>query len=101
MKTRLVLSSEAELDLFEAALRYEGERIGLGERFEADIDRLFARIQDNPRQFPIVDQPVRRALATRFPYGVYFTIGESAAVVLAVLHLHRHPIAWKNRPADR
>jgi plasmid stabilization system protein ParE len=61
----------------------------------------FARIQDNPRQFPIIDESVRRALARRFPYGVYFTLGESSAVVLAVLHLHRRPSAWKKRSGER
>ena len=48
---RLELSAEAELDMFEAALRYEGEREGLGFRFEVEVNRVFERIVRNPFQF--------------------------------------------------
>ncbi len=34
---------------------------------------------------------------SRFPYGVYFAPSEEVVVVLAVLHLHRHPDTWKNQ----
>ena len=37
---RLDVSSEAELEIFDAALRYERERIGLGFRFEAQINAV-------------------------------------------------------------
>ena len=43
---RLDVSWEAELDIFEAALRYERERAHLGFRFEAQINALFARVLD-------------------------------------------------------
>jgi hypothetical protein len=36
MMRRLDVSSEAELEIFEATFRYEGERAGLGLRFEID-----------------------------------------------------------------
>jgi hypothetical protein len=45
---RLDVSSEAELEVFEAALRYERERAGLGFRFEAQVNTVFARLLDHP-----------------------------------------------------
>jgi hypothetical protein len=57
---RLDVSSEAELEIFEAALRYEREREGLGFRFENRVNAAFARLLDNPFQFPIVEEGVRR-----------------------------------------
>jgi hypothetical protein len=38
---RLDVSTEAELEIFEAALRYEREREGLGLRFEAQVNTVF------------------------------------------------------------
>jgi hypothetical protein len=53
---------EAELEIFEAALRYEREREGLGFRFEAQVNTVFTRLLENPFQFPVIEADVRRAL---------------------------------------
>jgi plasmid stabilization system protein ParE len=94
---RLEISSEAELEIFEAALHYEREREGLGFRFEAQIDTVFARLLDHPFQFPLAEDDVRRALVRDFPYAVFFTTEADLITVLAVLHLRRHPDTWKRR----
>jgi plasmid stabilization system protein ParE len=97
---RLDVSSEAELEVFEAALRYERERAGLGFRFEADVNSLFTRLLENPFQFPEIEEGARRALVRRFPYGVFFTVDNDTVTVLAVLHLHRDPDTWKGGRRD-
>jgi plasmid stabilization system protein ParE len=94
---RLDVSAEAEVEIFEAALRYEREKSGLGLRFESDLERVFTRLADNPLQFPQIEAEARRALLRRFPYGVFFTASGNVVTVLAVLHLHRHPDTWKDR----
>jgi plasmid stabilization system protein ParE len=97
---RLDVSLEAELEIFEAALRYERERADLGFRFEAQVNTVFARLLDNPFQFPEIEEGARRALVRDFPYGVFFTMEDDFITVLAVLHLHRHPDTWKRRRPD-
>ena len=97
---RLDVSSEAELDIFEAALRYERERADLGFHFETEVNSLFARVLENPFQFPEFDEGARRALVRVFPYGVFFTVKDDLVTVLAVLHLHRHPNTWKPRRGE-
>ncbi len=97
---RLEVSSEAELEIFEAALRYERERIGLGVRFETQCNTAFARLVDNPFQFPVIEEGVRRAIVRVFPYAVYFTLEADLITVLAVLHMHRHLDTWKRRRRD-
>jgi plasmid stabilization system protein ParE len=97
---RLDVSSEAELEIFEAALRYERERIGLGVRFETQVNAVFARLVDNPFQFPVIEEGVRRAIVRVFPYAVYFTLEADLITVLAVLHMHRHPDTWKRKRSD-
>ena len=97
---RLQVSSEAELEIFEAALRYEREREGLGFRFEEQVTMVLTRLLENPFQFPIVEEDARRALVRDFPYGVFFTTEADLITVLAVLHLRRHRDTWKPRRRD-
>jgi hypothetical protein len=36
-------------------------------------------------------------LLRRFPYAAYFVIGDELPVIIAVLHQHRRPSAWRER----
>jgi len=93
----VVLLPRAEVDLVDAAIWYENEREGLGPAFEADSDRLVSRIEWSPFQFPEIDPGIRRAMLSRFPFGIYFAIEPDEVVVFAVLHLHRDPQTWRER----
>lgn len=66
-------------------------------RFLNELDLVFQRIENNPRQFSRLEGEVRRALLRHFPYGVYFIGDPEHKTVLAVLHLHREPDMWKSR----
>jgi hypothetical protein len=48
MARQLVVQPQSELDIQAAAVWYEGQRSGLGERFLAELDHVFRRIVDNP-----------------------------------------------------
>lgn len=97
MASRLILQPQSELDIQAAAVWYEDQRPGLGEKFLNELDHVFHRIVENPLQFPRLEAAVHRALLRHFPYGVYFVIGDERVDVLAVLHLQRHPEMWKSR----
>lgn len=97
MNLRLTLRPEAEDDVEAALAWYSSERRALALAFVDSLDRLLLRIRDKPHQFPQVAPGMRRALMERFPYGVFFSAGEDRVVVLAVLHLHRHPDTWRAR----
>ena len=88
---------EADLDVLNATLWYEEQRRNLGVEFLDQLSVLFERVAIMPLQFPAIDDPVRRALLHRFPYGVYFNPTGEEVTVLAVLHLFRHPDTWKPR----
>lgn len=94
---RLEIRQEAEVEIFDAALRYERERRDLGFRFESEVDVAIRRALESPLQFPEIEPGIRRALVRIFPYGVFFLLEEPLVLVIAVLHLHRHPDAWKDR----
>jgi toxin ParE1/3/4 len=95
--TVLHVRPEAELDAFEAALWYEGERAGLGTAFLQAIRVTLQQIEEAPMRFPLVTADVRRAMPRRFPYGVFFFVENEVTTVIAIMHLHRDPASWERR----
>jgi toxin ParE1/3/4 len=92
-------------ELEEAAAWYEARRPGLGFEFAAEIERVVASVAERPLAFPRWkgEDPVRRALASRFPYAVFFDIEPQRIVVMAIAHSSRRPGYWGARvkPLDR
>ncbi|MDY0075903.1 MAG: type II toxin-antitoxin system RelE/ParE family toxin [Bacteroidales bacterium] len=94
---KLIIKPFAELDVADAFAWYSDKREGLGDEFLLALDAIFNTIQKNPFHFQVVFKNVRRALAARFPYGIFFIIEGSTVYVLAVLHVSRDPKTWKDR----
>jgi hypothetical protein len=88
---------EARLEMVEAAEFYEAQQAGLGDRFLIAVLRAVGDIEENPRRWPILSGRVRRRLVGRFPYGILYRISRNEIVLLAVMHLHRHPRYWVKR----
>lgn len=90
---------EALDELEEAAAWYEVQRPGLGFEFAAEIERVIASIAERPFAFPEWkrEDPVRRALASRFPYAVFFDVESHRLVVMAIAHSSRRPGYWGGR----
>lgn len=47
--------------------------------------------------FAIVHNGIRRVLAERFPYSVYYKAEARGIVVLSVFHASRNPSIWQRR----
>ncbi len=87
----------ARRELDEAGDWYEQERPGLGLEFFGEIERLLSLIAAEPQQFPVVYRDLRKAVARRFPYCIYFREKPRRIVVLAVFHSARNPAIWQQR----
>ncbi|MEP7305932.1 MAG: type II toxin-antitoxin system RelE/ParE family toxin [Acidobacteriota bacterium] len=94
---RLKVRPEAEADALEAAFWYEGERTGLGIEFSDALRATFLRIEQSPLRFPLVSREFRRAIVSRFPFGVFFMVEGELVTVAAITHLHRHHSSWQER----
>ncbi len=94
---RVRLHPEAEAEMIEAAAYYEDRQADLGKRFLASVQDAINSIRINPRLYPVVDLDVRRCLTKVFPFGVLFRVLPDQVVVVAVMHLARHPNYWKHR----
>lgn len=96
MTHRLIIRADAEADILEAALWYQGRRSGLGEEFIAEVHAALERAVANPRQHRRLRRrpEVRRVLIRRFPYRIFFVLRPDAVVVFRVLHAARHDREW-------
>jgi toxin ParE1/3/4 len=64
----------AQFEFDQAADWYDGERIGLGVEFISEIENLVERVRAAPLMYQKVLGDIRRAVAPRFPYAVYYKV---------------------------
>ena len=97
MAANLVFAPEAQLDVADAYVWYEGRRIGLGEEFLSSVDACVEGIRRQPEMCALVHESYRRALIRRFPYAVFYDYSEATVTVYAVFHTSRDPGKWRQR----
>ena len=88
---------EAEEELFEAALYYEGKEAGLGLDFESEVSRSFEVISNSPRLWGKRYKNYRRYLLNRFPFEIWYEDIDEFVRVLAISHQKRRPYYWRER----
>jgi plasmid stabilization system protein ParE len=87
----------ANAEFIDACAWYESKRAGLALEFIGELDRCVTLAAKQPLQFAVVHKDIRRVVANRFPYSVYFREEEHRIVVLAVFHGSRDPAIWQTR----
>ncbi|MGD0497085.1 MAG: type II toxin-antitoxin system RelE/ParE family toxin [Bryobacteraceae bacterium] len=97
MPVELVIAPEAELDVAEAYVWYEGRRAGLGEEFLSSVDACLESIRRRPEMYPVVHEGYRRSLIRRFPYAVFYEPSEAAITIYGVFHTSGDPDRWRHR----
>ncbi len=88
---------EAEAEFMEAIAYYEERTVGLGLDFAAEVYGAIQRINAFPLAWQVLEGDVRRALVSRFPYGVLYAIESDVIWIVAVMNLHRPPEYWRER----
>jgi len=94
---RLRFRLEAESEIDEAAVWYESQAPGLGEKFLIAVDEAIDAILRNPRAFSEVDHGTRRFPMRRFPYGVVYQERRDQILIISCFHSHRDPKHWRRR----
>ena len=86
-------------DLVSAADWYESHAAGLGGALVDEVLDATRRAQQNPELFRVVHRngAVRRVLASRFPYRIFFSVVGGTLYVHAILHGARHDRRWTDR----
>jgi toxin ParE1/3/4 len=99
MNRRLIIRAEAESDIIDAAVWYESREAGLGLEVSVEIRAAIKRALEHPKAHILLrtSPEVRRILAERFPYRIFYIVRSDAVVVFAVLHAARHDRNWRQR----
>lgn len=97
MTLRVVFRRAAKSEFERAALWYDEQRPGLGEEFIREIDDAVSKAALAPQRHPLLFADVRRAVARRFPFALYFRVRSDTLVILAVFHSRRDPMIWRRR----
>lgn len=90
----------AEVEFGDAIEYYNQQREGLGYDFALEVEKTFERIIQFPDAWPLISPRTRRCRMNKFPYGILYQMREDAILILAVMHLSRHPDSWKARLQD-
>lgn len=94
---RIIVHSEAEIELWQAVDYYEAKSVGLGLDLEREVSRVLVAIQEAPDRWPIRKYGTRCCLLRRFPYAVYYLELQDLIWVVAVAHTSRRPYYWRKR----
>jgi plasmid stabilization system protein ParE len=97
MTLRVVFRRAAKIEFEDAAAWYGEKGLGLADEFIREIEQAIANAAAAPQRHPVVFGDIRRAVARRFPFAVYFRVRSDALVVLAVFHGRRNPAIWQRR----
>jgi plasmid stabilization system protein ParE len=89
--------SAAEDELTDAVSYYNEQGEGLGYEFAGEIKQTIARILRFPDAWVQISPRTRRCRTKRFPYGIVYQIRGNTVLIVAVMHLRRHPDTWKSR----
>lgn len=67
MSKRVSFHELAEIELNDASIFFENERVGLGSRFLAAMEAAVTHIQEHPQASPIIIEDIRHKVLRRFP----------------------------------
>lgn len=98
---RYELHPEAELELTEAALRYESFVPNLGRHFANEVERVIGILLEHPGAGARVDNELRHFALRRFPFSVVYADRGDLLFILAIAHGSREPEYWRPRVHDR
>jgi hypothetical protein len=93
----IIFGDGAKIEVDNAVEWYELQRDGLGRRFALAIYNTATRVSLFPESGTILIQDIRRVLINEFPFGMIYSIKSDSIEVLAIAHLHRQPMYWKDR----
>jgi plasmid stabilization system protein ParE len=95
----IVMQPPALADVDEIHDYYRLIRAELGSQFLHQFRRAIDRMLIFPRGWRKLDDEYRCCQLRQFPYGIYYRVDDpqQQIVVVAVLHLHRDPNAWRRR----
>ncbi len=94
---KLKISPFALTDLEESIEYYNQQQENLGDEFAINVNFIFERIKENPKQFSKEYKEMRKAKTDKFPFNIFFVVSENIGYILGIFHSSRNPKIMENR----
>ena len=94
---RVKFLAAAKEEFSNAVSYYDSQKEGLGDEFADEVWRTISMIVAHPLAWQQLSRRTRRCLTKRFPYGVIYQVRSDSILIIAVMHLRRHPESWRER----
>ncbi len=98
MRVRFLAAASKEFS--NAVSYYDSQKDGLGDEFAEEVWRTISRIVSHPLAWQRLSERTRRCLTKRYPYGVLYQERSDSILIIAVMHLRRHPQSWRGSVQD-
>lgn len=86
MSFKIVISEEAEFQIYKAYMYYSEINDALAERFNDELVEAIDFLKENPEHFQNRYREIRIVLTKNFPYSVHYIIKNNTVYVLKMLH---------------
>lgn len=96
---RFLKPAEAEVE--EAVAYFDRQFIGLGDRFERQVELTVALIAEHPEVGSPLTKRIRKFRVRKFKYNVIYVFDQNEIVIIAIAHHGKRPRYWRNRIPGR
>jgi len=95
MRIRFLAAARREFS--EAVSYYDSKEPSLGDEFAEEVWETISRIAGHPSAWQQLSSRTRRCLTKKFLYAVIYRAQPNSLLIIAVMHLKRHPDSWRGR----
>ena len=88
---KIILHSEARLEIIAAYDYIELQRSGYGEAFTEELENAFTQLRQYPLSSPKVYKQMREYYLHRFHYMIIYEINNTHIEIFHIIHTSRHP----------
>jgi ParE toxin of type II toxin-antitoxin system, parDE len=88
----LEIKAEANYEIIQSYLYYESKILGLGDKFENQLEEYFDIITKFPFHYEVKRKPYREAFIKKFPFIIIYEVIDNKVVVYSVFNTNRNPL---------
>jgi hypothetical protein len=91
MAFNVILTAEAQFEIWDTVDWYEKQQPGLGNRFNNELNKTFVDIGLNLLFYSFNKKDFRKAILKHFPYLVIFKVSQHEIIVYTIIYGGRNP----------
>ena len=94
----ILFSFRASREIDRYALEYELKKVGLGDRFVANVQKLTQLIANQPYLYAKHKRNLRIAKVHRFPFNLFYVVRRHFVEIAAIMPSRTNPVTWPLKP---